>query len=476
MKKLCDFFDTSHDVLIKDIKINSKEVEKGDLFLCVKGINCDRHDFISEAIENGASCIIGSRDIECPILYIKVPDCNKILTKLCQDFYDFKKDDLKIIGVTGTDGKTTTSTCIQTLIGKDKCGYIGTNGCSCQKFVKDSPNSTPDQTFLYKTFHEFKEAGCSYVVIEATSEGFFRNRLENLKFTVGGYTNVTWEHVNIHGSFENYLQSKTQLAKQTTGNFIVNSDDPYSKEFIKNNHQVLTYGLDKNNTIYIKDYIITPKYTDVTFIYNDLEYSFKSPLLGGFNVYNLACSFLICLSLGFDIDYLIERVLDIDVKGRLEMIELGQKFKVMVDYAHTPNGIKSLLDFVRILNLSRIIVVIGSAGERDYVKRPIMGKTVIENADYAIFTYEDPRSEEPLDIIKQMVKEIDDENKYEIVVDRSLAIKRAIDIANDNDIVLVLGKGNETYQKLKDKVIYFNDIIECKKWVQFRLEKEKVLE
>ena len=171
---------------------------------------------------------------------------------------------------------------------------------------------------------------------------------------------------------------------------------------------------------------------------------------------------------------LIENAMNIDVSGRVEMINMGQDFQVMVDYAHTPNGIKSILDFVRVLNVRRAIVVIGSAGERDYKKRPVMGRTVIDNADYAIFTYEDPRSEDPLDIIKQMVSEVDDKDKYEIVVDRSLAIKRAIDIAEKDDIVLVLGKGNETYQKLKDKVIYFNDIEECKKWIANRLEMSKI--
>ena len=173
---------------------------------------------------------------------------------------------------------------------------------------------------------------------------------------------------------------------------------------------------------------------------------------------------------------LIERTINIDVSGRLEMIDMGQNFKVMVDYAHTPNGIKSLLDFVRVLEVNRAIVVIGSAGERDYKKRPIMGKTVVENADYAIFTYEDPRSEDPYEIIKQMVSQIKDDSKYEIVIDRSLAIKRAIDIAKENDIVLVLGKGNETYEKLKDEVIYFNDIEETKKWHLERVNKEMVVE
>ncbi len=475
MKKLNELLKTEYDVNVTGIKINSKEVEKGDLFVCIKGVKTDRHDFIDEAIKNGASCIIGEKDIECSIPYVKVKNTNYILPDLCRKFYDFDRLNLKIIGVTGTDGKTTTATSIQYLIGRDKCGYIGTNGVSCLKWTKDSPNSTPDPTLLYKYFREFYDAGCEYVVMEASSEGFLRGRLDDLYFTAGGYTNITWEHINVHGSFENYVKCKLRLASQTTGKFIINQEDEFHDRFKEKSLNSLSYGEDPKCDLYIKNYTITPKYTNVVFVYQNEEYSFISPLLGKFNVYNLACAMLICLSLGFDMETLIENAMNIDVSGRLEMINIGQKFKVMVDYAHTPNGIKSILEFVRVLEVNRAIVVIGSAGERDYKKRPIMGKTVIENADYAIFTYEDPRSEDPRDIIKEMVSEIEDESKYEIVIDRSKAIKRAIDIASENDIVLILGKGNETYEKLKDKTIYFNDIEEAKKSIQERLNREVLI-
>jgi len=470
MKKLNELIDTNLDVNVTGIKINSKEILEGDMFVCIHGVNTDRHDFIEEAISNGASCIIVDKDIECSIPHVKVLDTNYILPDLCRKFYDFDKLNLKIIGVTGTDGKTTTATCIQYLIGKDKCGYIGTNGVICDKFTVDSPNTTPDPTLLYKYFKDFYEAGCRYVVIEASSEGFLRGRLDDLEFSVAGYTNVTWEHINIHGTFDDYLDCKLRCASQTNGKFIVNSDDPYHDKFVEKSMSSLSYGVSSDNDLIIKKYDITPKYTIVKFSYNNEDYEFMSPLLGKFNVYNLACAYLICLSLGCDIETLIDRTMDIDVSGRIDMIDLGQPFKVMVDYAHTPNGIKAILEFVRVLHVNKAIVVIGSAGERDYKKRPLMGRTVIENADYAIFTYEDPRSEDPKEIINQIVSQIEDKTKYEIVVDRSLAIKRAIDIAEDNDIVLVLGKGNETYEKLKDKTIYFNDIEECEKWIKNRMQ------
>ena len=197
MKKLSDFFEVENDVFVNDIVIDSRLVKKNDMFVCVKGINSDRHDFIPVAIENGASCIVGSKDIKCSVPYIKVDNPDAILVDLCKKNYDFD-DSLKIIGVTGTDGKTTTTTCVQTLIGSDLCGYIGTNGISCKKFSDTSNNSTPDPTILYKSFKRFKDAGCKYVVMEASSEGLYRNRLDGLDFIVGAYTNVTWEHINVH--------------------------------------------------------------------------------------------------------------------------------------------------------------------------------------------------------------------------------------------------------------------------------------
>ena len=207
MKKLQELYEkTQNDVIIKGIKINSKEIEKGDLFVCTMGATADRHDFIDEAIKNGAAAIVVSRDVgEKSVPIIKVPDTNRELPYLCQKFYDYPDQKLKMIGVTGTDGKTSTTTIIQTLIGSDLCGYIGTNGISCAKFTGDNPNTTPDAQNMYMYLDEFVGYGCKYASIEASSEAFFRGRLQAMQFDVSAMTNVTSEHLNIHCSFENYL-------------------------------------------------------------------------------------------------------------------------------------------------------------------------------------------------------------------------------------------------------------------------------
>ena len=473
MKRLNEIIDCQYDTLINGIKINSLEIEQGDLFVCVMGVTADRHDYIDDAISRGASAIIVSRDIsEDRVPVVKVDDTNKILPILCRKFYDFPDKKLKLISVGGTDGKTSTATIIQKLIGNDICGYIGTNGRSCHKFNKSINNTTPDTDKLYMYFDDFVKCNCKYVVMETSSEAFFRHRLDYFTYQSGVITNITSEHLNIHGSFDNYLSCKCRQFSliEKDGFSILNRDDSHYEEVRNSCHgNILTYGRGKENDLQILSFKIFPNKTEISFVYKGEEYDIESPLLGEFNVYNLAAALLTVISLGFKIDDVLPKLNGINVSGRLDVLEnVGQNFTVMVDYAHTPNGIKKLLDFVNTLDINRSIVVIGQAGERDYLKRPVVGKTVCDNADYAIFCYEDPRSEDPNKIIDMIVSEIDDKSKYEIIVDRSEAIKRAIDIAEENDIVLILGKGNETYEKLKDGVIYFNDEEEALKHLKNR--------
>ena len=467
MMKLNELYNgVESDVVIKSISINSKECKKGDLFVCTKGVTADRHDFIDDAIKNGASAVVVSKDVgkkDVPI--IKVPDTNRELPYLCQKFYGYPDKKMKMIAVTGTDGKTTTATIIQKLIGSNLCGYIGTNGRSCAAFTGDNPNTTPDAHLLYDYLDEFVKFNCKYVSMEASSEAFFRGRLQATTFDVSILTNVTSEHLNIHGTFENYLNCKLQLFRQTKkdGLCVINCDDKYCQYAIQaSNGRIVTYGLSPNNTLQIVNFKVLPNGTKITFKYKGNEFNIDSPLLGDFNVYNLAAALLTCLELGFKLDDLLVNIPDLNIDGRMQLLDTKTPYYVMVDYAHTPNGISRLLNFVHSLDINRSIVVIGQAGERDYLKRPKVGNVVVENASYAIFTYEDPRSEDPKKICDDIVSELKaTHSNYEIVVDRREAIKKAISLAKPKDMVLILGKGNETYQKLKDKTIHFNDCEEA---------------
>lgn len=478
MKKLKELYpDTNSDIEIKSIKINSKEIQNGDLFICTKGATADRHDFIDDAIAHGASAVVVSKDVgEKSVPIIKVEDTDKELIPLCQKFYDYPNKTLKMIGITGTDGKTSTTTIIQTLIGADKCGYIGTNGRSYAGFNGDNPNTTPAPQDLYSYLNEFVEHDCEYAAMEASSEAFFHGRLEHMEFDISGYTNITSEHLNTHGTFENYLNCKLMLFKQTKkdGYSILNQDDPYFEQVKEAcNGHVLTYGKGEENDLQIVKFDVFPDHTDITFKYDGKEFFCKSPMMGDFNVYNLACGLLCTLALGFSLDTILENVKNINVNGRLDLLDTDTPYYVMVDYAHTPNGITNLLRFVHTLKINRSIVVIGQAGERDYLKRPKVGNVVVENATYAIFTYEDPRSEDPAKICEDIIKELKEtHDNYEIVLDRHEAIQKAIDIAQDGDMVLILGKGNETYQKLNTGKIYFNDEEEAYAAVENRKKRE----
>jgi len=481
MKKLNELYENvESNVEIKGIKINSKEVEPGDIFVCTMGVTTDRHDFIDDAIKHGASAIVVSKDVkEVSVPVIKVADTNKELPYLCSKFYDYPEQKLKMIGVTGTDGKTTTSTIIQSLIGDDRCGYIGTNGCSCAKFKKDVSNTTPDSDKLYGYLKDFLDSDCKYATMEVSSEAYFRKRLENMFYDVSVITNITPEHLNIHKTFDNYVDCKCRLFEQTKkdGFCVLNHDDPLFERIKKHcQGQVLSYGRAHDATLQILDYKVRPKYTKISIKYQEENYHIDSSLVGEFNVYNLCAALLATIALGFNIKDLLKKTDELKVDGREEILDTDTPYYVMIDYAHTPNGITNILNFVHTLDINRSIVVIGSAGERDFLKRPIMGKTILDNASYAIFTYEDPRSENPRNIIEMLIKDVKDYDNYEIVVDRHEAIEKAIMMAKDNDMVLILGKGNETYQKLKDQVIYFNDVEEAYKAVAKRKAEEKLAE
>ena len=474
MKRLNELYKVDSDVLIKGISINSNDINEGDIFVCIKGNKVDRHDYIDDAIKNGAVALVTAKDVNSSVPYVIVENPNEEVGRLAREIYDNPQDKLKLFAVTGTDGKTSVATITSQLIGNDKCGYIGTNGMSCAKIKKDTNNTTPSIEKLYKFFREFLDCGCENVCMEASSEAMLQGRLNDLRFDCIGITNITSEHLNSHKTLENYVECKKDIMKLTKndGICVINHDDNYYYEVKKVClGKILSYGMEDDNELQIVNYKLNNNKTEIDYKYQDKIYHVDSPLLGKFNVYNLACALLMCLSQGYEMEYLLRNVDKINVDGRLDIVDRGQGFMVMVDYAHTPNGIESLLDFVRTLDHNRIITVIGQAGERDTSKRKTVGSIVAKNSDIAIFCYEDPRGEDPKDIIDMMCEDIRDMDNYKIIIDRSEAIGYAIDIAQDGDMVLILGKGNETYQKMKDGEIYFNDEEEAIKYLDKKMNK-----
>lgn len=475
MKKLNELINCNYDTNITGIKINSKDIKPGDLFVCTDMGTLDRHDFIDDAISKKASAVIVKKDVgPKSIPVIKVDDPNEVFASICSKFYDHPEDDLTIFGITGTDGKTSVATIIQTLIGNDKCGYIGTNGITCKEFNLKNANTTPDANLLFEVFRKFVDNNVSNLSMEISSEALMRGRVRNLEFDVSILTNITKEHLNIHKTLENYIDSKCELFRKCKkdGYCILNIDDEHFDEVYKNcNGNVLTYGNNEKADLYFYDIKLFDNKTLFKFKYKNKIYNITSPLLAKFNVYNLCAAILSLIAMNYDIDYLISRISLINVSGRLDSINCGQDFKVIVDYAHTPNGILELLNFTKSLNANKTIVVFSEPGERDKSKRPQKGYNVINNCDYAIITSQDPRSENPLDIAHDLISLVKDKTNYEIILNRSEAIKKAINMANTGDLVLIIGKGSETYQIFKDKTIYFCDNEEAYKYLKERMQK-----
>ena len=463
MKKLSELYDIDDDRIIKAIKINSKEVEKGDIFVCTNGVTADRHLFVDEAIENGASAIVASRDIGkkiVPVIY--VADTNKELAKLAKRLYDFPDEKLQIFGITGTNGKTTVASIIQDLLGNNICGYIGTNGLITNKFSEKIRNTTPDADRLYMYLDRIVKTGCKYLSLETSSEAFYRKRLEEITFDVGIITNITQDHLNIHKTLENYVNCKLELLKKVSKNglCILNTEDKYfEEECQKSNGRIVTYGKSKKATLRLVNYQSYTNKTIISVLYKDQKYQFTSPLIGEFNIYNLLAAMLVLLEyLGYSMKEVIGKIKNIKVvPGRLEFLNYGQNYHIVLDYAHTPDAFTKIYDVLTRIDHKRLITVTGSAGGREKEKRGPMGKIVLENSDYVIFTMDDPRNEDVNSIINDLVSSSENTN-YERIIDRNEAINRALSMAKKDDLVLIAGKGTDNYMAVSDEYVPYSDV------------------
>lgn len=432
-----------------NLEVNSKKVKKGDTFVAIKGENRDGHDFIKEAIKNGAEKIVAEYG-KYAVETILVEDTRKYLIERLEKCYYKYISDLKIIGITGTNGKTTSSYLIYQALNKlgVKCAYIGTIGFYMDKKIADLQNTTPDILDIYKLLIKCKDHNYEYVVMEVSSHALSMHRLDTISFDYAIFTNLTQDHLDYHKTMENYALAKQKLFKKLKPNglSIINVDDDYCKYFLTENS--ITYGF-KPSTYQISDYQL---YIDKTvFKINGEEV--KTKLIGKYNIYNMLVCIIIlkCLKIySRDIIELLE-----PPAGRTEKIKY-QNNLIMIDYAHTPDAVSKIIENTRELAPQKVYTVIGCGGNRDRTKRKIMGKIASDLSDFVILTNDNPRNENPNEIMKDMVSDITKDN-YIIVKNRKKAIKKGIQKLKENDILLVLGKGHEEYQIIKNKRKYFSD-------------------
>ena len=452
-----------------NIKTNSKYVKKNDIFICIHDELEDRHKYI-EKIKKASAIIVDKdikKDIKIPI--IKVNNTNDTLFNIYNNYYSKPLQNLNLIGITGTDGKTTTAYLIRTLLNEfSHTAYLGTIGF----YYKDKNIKTKNTTVGIDTFLKYasilKKENINNLIMEVSSEGLLHNRCNNLKFKRTIITNVTGDHLNIHKTFTNYLNTKLKLFSllKKDGIAIINTDD-ISYNYIKNmNIKILSYGFSKDATYRIKNYTLTDTNTKFTLVYNNQEYKIESPLLGKFNIYNLVTAISCLNSLGIDINKIIEKIKDIKpIPGRMNVFKTKKNATIILDYAHTINATKKILEFAHKVKKERIITVVGCAGGRQKDKRKDIGRIVSNYSDKAIFTMDDPRYEKVIDIVKDMTQDIK-KNNYTYIKNRKKAIKHAMSIAKENDIILILGKGIDSYMAIKNKYKKYNDLKVIKKYTK----------
>ncbi len=447
---------------------NSRLIKPGQTFVAIKGYTVDGHDYIEDAIKNGATAIIAEKNVKCSVPVTVVENSAEYYQNLLVKEYKDEFKDLKIIGITGTNGKTTSAYLTYQMLSDlgRKTAYIGTLGFMCGDYFKELPNTSPEILTTYKLLEEAKERGCEYVAMEVSNFALDQKRIEGLEFVAGAFTNLTEDHLDYHKTMENYLKAKLLLTDyiKKDGVLLVNKDDEASQKFIEKFKNTKTYGYGNADYDIISD-DIHPDHTDIKFKYEGKEYSVTTNLTSKFNVYNYFTMFSVLHELGFDILELIKKTKDLKApKGRCETYKVKEGFAV-VDYAHTPDAVLKVVTAYKELSKARVITVVGCGGDRDPMKRPIMGEIASNYSDYVIFTNDNPRTEDPENIMKDILAGVKNDN-YEVCLDRREAIKKALDMIKKDDIVLLLGKGHEDYQILGHTKVHLDDSEEILKYIE----------
>lgn len=426
-----------------NIKTNSKDIKKGDIFVCALG-NYDKTKYIKDAKKKKCSRVITQNDINI--------DINLYLKELLDKKYNYPLEGKNLIGITGTDGKTTTASILRMMISG---ASIGTNGVEYLDKQIDIANTTPSLDYLYQYFNLINEKNIQNIIMEVSSESYLTKRIPNLMFDVGIFLNISKEHLDKHPSFNNYLECKKELLRNSKIK-IVNRDLENFKYLINGLDNYYTFGFKKSDLRIIK-YKLSFNNTQIWFKYAKKKYHIVSPLLGKYNVYSLVGAILCMLKLNYKMEDIINRINNIKkIPGRMEKLTFKGK-KIMIDYAHTIKATRNILSFLKKYSKMKIITIVGCAGGRYREKRSLIGKYVLEYSQIVIFTSDDPRDENPVDIINEMIGKSNKKNYY-IVPNRRDAIITGLSICRKNNLLLILGKGRDNYMAIKEDKIEYSDI------------------
>ncbi len=470
-------------VEIHDVTADSREVHSGSLFFCLLGAHVDGHDFVQSAVDKGAVAIVATHFIDVPshVTVVYVEDMRKAMEDMVPYFFDYPSRKMRMIAVTGTNGKTTTTHMVAHILKHFgyKTGVIGTVHTLIGDKTLPAHNTTPDVIDLQRILTKMYEAKVTHVCMEVSSHALALGRVIGCEFDTAVFTNLTEDHLDFHKTMENYAKAKAILFQivSATGQYKknksawINGDDSYASVMAdavqdKQLCPVWTYGLNESAHFNLVGHNVhfTRNSSNFTLSYNGKSFEMETAIVGRFNVYNSLSAIGAALSEKVPMPVILEAMKDFKaVAGRFEMVDEGQSFTVIVDYAHTPDGLDKILDTAREITKKRVIVVFGCGGDRDPIKRPIMGRIAANKGDVVLVTSDNPRTEDPQSIVEEVAVGVMEVAKrkpnlmYELITDRHTAIERAISLAKDGDIVVIAGKGHEDYQILKDKTIHFDD-------------------
>lgn len=468
------------DVEVTGIETDHRNIKQGDVFICISGFTVDGHDFAPFAVENGAVAVISEKEIGLSVPTIIVPDTKRALAMIATAFYDYPTNNIPLIGVTGTNGKTTVTYLLESIFQafEMKTGLIGTIQMKIGKDVYPVHNTTPDALFLQKMFRKMVDEQVETAIMEVSSHALDLKRVYGCEFDIAIFTNLTQDHLDYHTSMEDYLRAKSLLFSQLGNDYsskkkyaILNKDDSHSELLEKSTaHHVITYGC--VNAAMVRATNIELKLHETKFTMHTPRgtVEIKSNLIGMFNVYNMLAASAAALAMNIPLEIIQKALTNMaGVNGRFEQVLAGQNYAVIVDYAHTPDSLENVLKTIKQFSTKKVIVVVGCGGDRDRKKRPLMAKAALNYADWAIFTSDNPRTEDPNIILNDMTQSLQ-QTHYEVIENRKEAIYQAISKAEKDDIILIAGKGHETYQEINGVRYDFDDRIVAREAIQ---QKEK---
>ena len=439
------------DMEIGGVCYDSRAVKPGDMFVAMSGYATDGHGFIGKAVANGAACVVCERPPEIDIPYVRVADSRKALARIGAIWYGHPAEKMKMIGVTGTNGKTTTTYLLKNVLENTlgaKVGLIGTNQNMIGGEVIETERTTPESLELQKLFAEMYDAGCTHVVMEVSSHALYLNRVYGIRFDVGIFTNLTQDHLDFHVTMENYCDAKALLFRMC-GIGVYNADDNWSGRLMREATCIkYSYAESAAADLRAENIVLDESHVEFDAVTAEERVRVNVAIPGGFMVYNVLGVLGASLAIGVPLEKSAEALrTSAHVKGRVEVVPTGRDYTMLIDYAHTPDAIENVLTSVRGFAKGRVVALFGCGGDRDKTKRPKMGALAASLADFVIVTSDNPRTEQPEDIINDILAGMcDTKTPYVVIENRVDAIHYAMDNAKQGDVIVLCGKGHETYQ------------------------------